>query len=791
MVTALSRKSITDLSRRRSRAFFSVVTLALAIGSIGLFALPTLMNRAMHRAVRADRLPDLTLSMRPLRLDGAALAALAALPNVRAVEPRSFFGGRVYVGYRRASVQVRGAPDLSRQRVDVVHVVSGATPRTGEVLTEVQNANQGLLRVHIGDTVRIIGADGTVRRLRVSGKGRNLDGGQSVTGDDVIVLYANTQTVASLSGVDGFDSLAFQLADTRAVAVSATVAAVRRRLGAVPGFTGFSELPAVRAPGDWPGKSDFDQFSKFFYVITMLALLSALVLISNTITTLVAEQTSEIAIMAAIGGRRRQIAAVYLKTALLLGAIGTVGGLALGIAFANVLTRVFGSAFAVDTAFGADARVLLVSALAGLFAPPLAALPAIRRAVRLPLREGLQATGSAVGGQDAGDRLLRRLRFLPRTAQIGLRNVGRRKRRSLSTALVIAFAVGTLLAVLGLAAGISDTSRASWGDHGEDVRISSQGRRPLDAQAARLIRATPGVASIEPTFVTDVKLAGRDAIVWAVRPATIFHYRIGAGRWYTPAQDRTRARVAVIEQDIARAAGIRLGDQVAMQTASGRADLRVIGISANQQENGTALYVPLTTMHALLPGVAADANDYWVRTTSHDHTLIDRTTTRIEDTLTTHGYDVGSEVKYVALADEIAKYRTLTTTIAALGFLVVAISMAGLANALTMSVLERTREIGILRSIGARGRDIRRIFATETLALALAGWLIAIPLGYLLDRFLVWRVKNVANVVIPPAFPVWYLAPALVGTILLALLITLVPIRRAVRYRPGDALRYA
>ncbi len=117
--------------------------------------------------------------------------------------------------------------------------------------------------------------------------------------------------------------------------------------------------------------------------------------------------------------------------------------------------------------------------------------------------------------------------------------------------------------------------------------------------------------------------------------------------------------------------------------------------------------------------------------------------------------------------------------------------MAGLANALTMSVLERTREIGILRSIGARARDIRRIFATETLALALTGWLIAIPLGYLLERFLVWLVKEVANVEIPFAFPVWYLALALAGTVLLALLITLVPIRRAVHYRPGDALRYA
>ena len=79
--------------------------------------------------------------------------------------------------------------------------------------------------------------------------------------------------------------------------------------------------------------------------------------------------------------------------------------------------------------------------------------------------------------------------------------------------------------------------------------------------------------------------------------------------------------------------------------------------------------------------------------------------------------------------------------------------MAGLASALTTSVLERTREIGILRSIGARARHIRRIFATETIALATVGWIIAIPVGYLLDRFLVWMVKTVANLDVPFTFP--------------------------------------
>jgi ABC-type lipoprotein release transport system permease subunit len=272
-----------------------------------------------------------------------------------------------------------------------------------------------------------------------------------------------------------------------------------------------------------------------------------------------------------------------------------------------------------------------------------------------------------------------------------------------------------MLAVLGMVTAAANASRASWGDHGEDVSIIPVGGRSLDARAAALIRATPGVAAIEPRFTTDVKLDGKDARIWAVQQATMFHHRIAAGRWYTPAEEQTRAHVAVIEQAIAGATGTRLGDTITVQTESGPASFRVIGISPQQQESGTALYVPLTTMHAVLTGMPADASDFWVRTTSHDHAFIDRTTTRIEDTLTAHGYDVTSEVVYVRLADEIAGYRTVTTTLAAVGLLVVAIGLAGLANALTMSVLERTREIGILRSIGARARDIRRIFAAETL----------------------------------------------------------------------------
>jgi len=128
MASASLRKSVTDLSRRRARTVFAVSTLALAVASIAFFAIPTLIDRSMQDEVRAGRLADVTLRMRPVALAPEDLSALEALPNVAAVEPRSSVDTRVLVGDRRAPALVIGVRDFAQQRVDVVHVESGAPP---------------------------------------------------------------------------------------------------------------------------------------------------------------------------------------------------------------------------------------------------------------------------------------------------------------------------------------------------------------------------------------------------------------------------------------------------------------------------------------------------------------------------------------------------------------------------------------------------------------------------------------------------------------------------------------
>jgi putative ABC transport system permease protein len=790
-MSTLVRKSVTDLTRRKARTFFTILTLAIAVASVGMFGVSPLMQQAMDREVAANRSADVTVSLRPLELSAAQLEALGRVPNIAAVEPRSILTTRVWVGERREQAIVVGVRDYARQTVDVVRIDSGAAPRAAAVLTDQNNARAKSFDAATGEAVRLLAADGSTRTLQVSGVGRNLTDGEDDPANDWITFYATPETVADLSGSSGYTSLAFRLDDAGRAAADRTVAAVREHLRATTAFTGFNDMPLIQERGSYPGKEGVDNIASLFSVLTLLALLTALLLVSNTMTTLVGEQTGEIASMKAIGARRRDIRRLYLRTALLLGALGALVGAVLGVLLANALVGSFASQFfGVDAAFGVSVPVVVASAALGLVGPPLAALPAIRRATGLPLAEALRASGSAAGGQGRLDAALRRVTALPRSAQIGLRGVGRRKRRTGATVLQVSLAVATLLALLSVGAGVAQVTRGWWDQTRFDTWVQAVDNRPLGRDAGRLIDATPGVRASQEWLRNEIRVGGRDAEVWALPAEPMMNTDVTSGRWYTDGEVRDRATVAVLGEGIAETADKEVGDQIRLSTGGGPISLRVVGISGNQAQNGDVVFMPVTTLQTAL-GTPGAVNQIWVATSSTEHGVIDRTTTRLEDTLAAHGHQVGTVVNYDAKEKQVAANRSITTSITILGLLIVAISMVGLVNSTTMSIIERTREIGVLRSVGARARDVRRIFASEGLVLAVAGWLLGVPLGYLLARALVWASSEAVGLDIAFVLPLEYIAIALAGTVILALVVMLAPLHRAARLKPGDALRYA
>jgi putative ABC transport system permease protein len=787
--TAMARKSVTDLTRRKARAFFTILTLAIAVASIGIFAVPTLLQQAMDREIASTRLADLTVTMNPLVMSDAQLQAVARVPNVAAVQPKSVFSSRVYSGARRQKAVIIAVPAYARQNTDVITVKSGSAPSAGTVLTDTQNASKDKFSGGVGAPVRVIAGDGKVQTLRVSGQGRYLGGGQIVAEGGFAVFYTTPKTLAALSGTAGYTMLAMRLNDSSRPAAERTAAAVGAALRSVNGFTGFADYPEIRTPGDYPGKALFGQVTSIMTMITVLALLSALVLLSNTMTTLIGEQTQEIAAMKAIGATRRQIKRIYRRTALLLGAFGAVLGAGLGIVLANLVVSFFGSRFyGISAGFHVDETMLAISLAVGLIGPALAARPAIRRASRLSVAEALSATGSAVGGRGALDRGLRHIRFLPRSAQIGLRGAARRKRRTLATALQVGLAVGILLGALSLGKAVANMSTDFFDSVHYDVWAQTYASKPFDATAQKTISSIPGVREAQPLLTNNARVAGTTAQLYGLSQRPMYTPNLVAGKWYSNAQARSSARVAVIGQALADKAHVGVGEPIRVKTAAGPVSLRVVGINSNAA--GGMVLLPLGTLQSALHS-AGEINNYWISTTTQDHATIDRITARVEDALAAGGNPATTMERHVQKRDAIAANAGLTTSVTVLGLLIVAISLVGLVNAITMSVIERTREIGMLRCVGARARDVRRIFTVEGLTVAALGWLIGVALGWAMGHGLVSLTASLVKVDLSFVFPAANIAITLVGTVVLTLLVLLGPVRRATHLKPGDALRYA
>ncbi|HXP19976.1 MAG TPA: FtsX-like permease family protein [Streptosporangiaceae bacterium] len=171
---------------------------------------------------------------------------------------------------------------------------------------------------------------------------------------------------------------------------------------------------------------------------------------------------------------------------------------------------------------------------------------------------------------------------------------------------------------------------------------------------------------------------------------------------------------------------LRPGSRITLTTAGGPATFTVIGVGGSDADNGFNIYTTLPALQAATghPGVA---NTLLILAANHSHPAIDALAARLEDTLARVGYPSRAQLMYAGRAGNKAQNQTMVLIVQGIGLLIVAISMLGLLNAITMNIIERAREIGVLRALGARAGDLRRIFRTETLTLAVIGLVLAIP----------------------------------------------------------------
>jgi putative ABC transport system permease protein len=771
------------------RSILTAITIAIGVAGIGTLAIPSILDRAMADRVARHRIFDAWVATVDVPVDGPRLAELRAVPNVSDLEARAVFRTRIRVGARRADALVIGVPDFARQTVDAVEVVSGRVPAEGEALVDPAARRAG--RWTGGTRVRLVDSAGRETSLAVVGQGQSLE--YTAEGDvrGAVVVYAPERSVEQLAGFRGPNAFAVHFRDRGSAAVETTLTELHARLDAVVGRNSFLGLPLVR-PGDtWPGQDGVQKYDTFLLVIAAVAMASSIYLIANTMNTLVSEQRREIGIMKALGGRRRTIYGSFLRTAALFGLAGGIAGAVLSVVTANVMARYVGGLMGVRPGIALPVGVATVALATAVVVAIVAALPALRRANAVNVREALGDEAAASYGRFPLDRLLRRVHAGP-MATIGLRSVTRRPGRTASTALQVAVAVAVIITFLSLRHKAVALTTQTWQQLTQDLDVRADTTsKPLDASTLAGVRAVPGVAGVETVFTTAFAVGGERLEAWGLAPgATLYRPKVVDGRWLAPADSADGGgRVAVVGSAIARLRHLTVGGPVDADTPGGVVRFTVVGIDDSLMNNGRSFFVPLATMRSIV-GDPAAANSYWVTSVDHADAAVDRLAARIEQQLVASGHSVGVDILHVRRAENVAAGRSITQSITAFGLLIVAISMIGLVNAVTMNVIDRTREVGVLRCIGGRARDLGRAFRVEGLLVSVTGWAVGVPLGYVGARLLTQVVFEVFDFRYRFEFLTMTIPITLAGAVLLSTVVLVVPVRRATRLHPGAALRY-
>ena len=806
MVSTLMTKSFRDLSKKKGRTIGTIITIAIGVASMGLFGVMPLMDQVVLDEIDEANTYNVLLNVEDVVLDSNNTRDLRETDNVEAFEARTIYFTRIYVGERRDDAVFIGVEDFSDQEVDVVIKDSGVWPGLSQVMTDSNNADNNVFSGGVGENVKVIRSDGLEVDLPIVGTGHALIYSSDTT-NGMAVFYTNTETVRELSNLTGYNVLSFRLENSKEEETDATIEVIRDYLtnkneeNLETPVVAFSNLPEIREEGTWPGKEMLEGIMNLFFVITILALLCSVFLISNTMHTIVSEQTQDIASMKAIGGTGGQVMRSYLTTSFLMGAAGALIGAVIGIIITKLFVSLLAGMLTIETGFMIHYPTFVISIIAGIALTVLASVPALRKALKFTVREGLDSHGiTSTYGTSKIDKLLLRVPNIPRSIQIGLRNIGRKKGRSISTLLQVALAVGALLGILAVNYSLYVAVEKEYGKFSSDIMITGQegGGKPLTEDLVEFFDSNENLSGkitlAEPFILTDMKSSEDNQIfglgLMHETEALKYQENLVKGDWFTAEDEEPGAPgVVVVTEVLVKKEGVKIGETVTFMTATGPQEFEVIGVIDSLMMNGMTQFFPYGNLKEVLQKNNT-VTGFYIKSVSSDHNDIDKTSRLIEDELMAKGYMVRNEIMYVAEEQNQQNNQQIAYLMGLLGSLIVLITLIGLMNTLTMNILERTKEIGILRCIGSRAMDIRIVFGSEGFILGLMGWVVGIPTGFIIGRVIWEMLLRMLDVDAPYLYRISYTLWVLLITIIMTLIIIQFPLRRAARMKPGDALRY-
>jgi putative ABC transport system permease protein len=740
------RKVLRDLWLYKMRTVVVVLSIAVGVFAVGTIATSQIV---LSRDLQQMHLATNPASATIFTFESFGEDVVEAIGNISGVEKAE--------GRRHVSMRIKTGPeewrilylaaiaDFDDVEIDrFSHEAGQWPPEDHEILIE--RAALKLANAQVGDTIIVKPPDGKEREMNIVGLAHDINA-QMYVFDGVVYGYTTTDTLEWLGQSDGFNELRLIVSDDKfdIEHIRATANKARDKIEAAGQTVLFTLIPE-------PGKPMLDYLiqaiSALMGALAMLSLLLSGFLVINTISALLAQQTRQIGMMKAVGARTGQLITMYLTTVIIFGLLALLIAVPLGMVGAFYFSRFIAGFLNFDvTTFRLPPEVLLAEIVVGIVVPLVAGLFPIFAGVRVTVREAVSEYGLGRGqfGSSIIDRVLLKIqnsrfsrRYLSRPLLLSIRNTFRRKTRLGLTLLTLTLGGAIFITVFSVRASMLGTLD-EWLDYfGYDVAVQFERGYRIE----RIIREThsiPGIVDAETWGFYNtrrVRPDGNDSdnIILFAPPADtkLVNPIITEGRWLTIEDENALVVNTIFLRD---EPDVNLGDEVLLKIDGRDEPFTLVGIATGG--------MPMASAFINYPYYARTSGNVgraeWMFATTKQHTLAyqSKVVKDLEDHFEYIGLNVSAVAKVTEERAEVeAIFEVIIVLLLIMAILLAVIGGLGLMGTMSINVLERTREIGVIRAIGASDISVLRVFITEGILIGLISWVIGVVLAFPVSQWL-------------------------------------------------------
>lgn len=751
------RKVWRDLMSNKGRTLLVVFSIAVGVTAIGMIS--------SSRGLLKERMIASQIASQPSHgqiyldrgIDDETVLSLTRLPEISQIEGTVESSLRwkptLEAEWEQRSASVIARNDYENQLYDIVTLLSGNWPDSKSTDIEF-NHHEPYNVPALGDDVYF---EVNERPFAMTVGGTVRDPAQFPPPNaQSPAFYVTRDMMERLASTRDFTTLHFTIPEYSEDQAEIAVDVVKTRLKKL-GVTVTSH--EIQDPERHPMQDIIvDGVAAILAGMAFMSLFLSVFLVFNTVSAVIAQQVPQIGVMKTIGGMQGDISRLYFAGVGIYGLLSLLISVPLGaMGGYNLLKWLL---FLLNVPLGQfefQWVSLLYQVAAGLFAPLVAAFFPVLQGARITVREAISSYGLGSGqyGTRWIDRMLGQIRGLPRLAALPLRNTFRSVRRVFLTELTLIVAGAVFLTVLSMGTSVEKTMASAWDAFGFDIVLTFSGNQRI-SEVLPEIESRPYVERAEMWVWRNVKarVPGTsgpgtefDMSTRAMPSDTqFFNPNISAGQNL----DSTSDRILLLNEELAKDMGLEVGEEILLDLGEERESIWTIsGLVVDFTRAGETAYLYRDVLNEELNQVGrASVGEIKLKsdagTTLDEHKII---IDDLEDHFTTLGIEIGAASSFLQEREQAsAQLNILVTVLMIMAVLVALVGSIGLSGTLSINVIERIKEIGVMRAVGASSMDVGLIFIGEGMILGLLSWLLAIPISVVFAWFFVDALGGIVDI---------------------------------------------